>query len=101
MRTRIASVVLVLGLAFTAAPAFARGGHHTTIQHRTVTKLGDSSRTGNKSGNAEKAEPERKIVDEPDQPRYGNDIVDPEQEPEKPAPKPKTKPKPKTTAKAS
>ena len=90
---RIASVVLALGLALSSAPAFARGGgyHANKPQKKKIQALGSESRTGNKEGNAEKADPEAKIVDEPDGPSYGNEVVDPPTETAKPKPKPKTK----------
>ena len=91
MRLRIASVVLALGLALTSAPAFAKGGYHPNKQKKRIPALGSASRTGNKDGNAEKAEPEAKIVDEPDGPSYGNEVVDPPIE----TAKPKAKAKPK------
>ena len=94
MRTRILSFVVMAGLVLSAAPVFAKGGYHPKRNKKVIAHLGDQRHTGNKSGNAENAEPEKKIVDDPEATRYGNDIVDP------PAPDETAKPKPKTKKKS-
>jgi hypothetical protein len=96
MRTRIITLFLMAGLVFSSVPAFAKGGYHPKRPKKTITPLGTQRRTGNKTGNAETAEAEKKIVDDPEATRYGNDIVDPPSTEETAKPKPKPKAKPKT-----
>lgn len=71
---RVFAIGFVLSLS--SAAAYARPGG-VTRHHANHTVLGSKHRTGNTKGNAELADPERKIEDASSA-KYGNEIKDPE-----------------------